>query len=67
MDGKRKLLEQGQRDVVKAGSLFLRAIFGDTDEFLESIEEETEETRAKHGALTVEGHEVREGKPRNGR
>jgi hypothetical protein len=57
---KKRLLERSKRDVAKAGRMFLDAVFGDTDEFLDGLDD-ADEGKAGGKAcdddtLTVEGY-----------
>jgi len=63
---KKRLVERGKRDVVKAGRMFLDAVFGDTDEFLDGLDD-ADQDQPKDGGepcdddtLTVEGYTMDE-------
>ena len=59
MDAKKKLISQGKRDVTKAGRMFFDAVFGDTEDFLRSLDAEGDAACGDESdALTVEGHDV---------
>ncbi len=58
---KKKLVERSKRDVAKAGRMFLDAVFGDTDEFLDGLDSGSErhdggDECGDDDALTVEGY-----------
>src|SRR5438105_4744818 len=53
---KKQLIERSKRDATKAGRMFLDAVFGDTDEFLEGLEHEGEDEACDDDALTVQGY-----------
>lgn len=56
-DAKRKILAQKKNEVTRAGSLFLRAMFGDHTEVGRELAEDIARERRRRGALTVQGHD----------
>jgi hypothetical protein len=59
-DRKKRLVERGTRDVTRAGRMFLDAVFGDTDEFLDGLDggndASDEGDTCDDDALTVQGY-----------
>ena len=56
-DRKKRLVERSKRDVAKAGRMFLDAVFGDTEEFLDGLDGNSDGgDECDDGALTVQGY-----------
>lgn len=59
-DRKKRLVERSKRDVAKAGRMFLDAVFGDTDDFLDGLDGNRKADdggdECDDGALTVQGY-----------
>ncbi|HEY8075117.1 MAG TPA: hypothetical protein VIF62_13430 [Labilithrix sp.] len=57
---KKRLVERSKRDVAKAGRMFLDAVFGDTEEFLDGLDDADEQDdggdECDDDALTVQGY-----------
>ena len=57
---KKRLVERSKRDVAKAGRMFLDAIFGDTEEFLDGLDDADEQDdggdECDDDVLTVPGY-----------